>query len=102
MSIQNQLFDAVYYGADLEFKYNGNYYFINSGKTIQDTVNMHSITVFQSKESFYEGSNGSHCEKIYSACQKNANENAHNLFEAKIFAGKSLCEIINDISDINY
>lgn len=102
MSIQDQLFDAVYYGTDLEFKYNGNYYFINSGKTIQDTVNMHSITVFQSRESFYEGSNDSHCKIIYSACQKNANENTYDLFETKIFDGKSLYEIINDISNINY
>ena len=52
MSVQNQLFEAVYYGADLEFKYSGNYYFINSGKIIQDNSNAHSITVYKSKNLF--------------------------------------------------
>lgn len=102
MSIQNQLFDAVYYGTDLEFQYNGNYYFINSGKMVQGTTGVHSITVFRSKKSFYERNNNPQCEKIYSACQKDADENARSLFEEKIFDGKSLFEIINDISDISY
>ena len=102
MNIQNQLFDAVYYGCDLEFRYQGNYYFINSGVTMQDTMKVHAISVYRSKESFYEGDNNSLSEEIYSACQKNANENTRTLFEAKIFDGKALFEIIHEISDINY
>ncbi len=102
MSIQNELFDAVYYGCDLEFRYQGNYYFINSGVTIQDTVEVHGISVYRSKESFYEGDGHSPCEEIYSSCQKDANENTHTLFEVKIFDGNALSEIIPEISDISY
>lgn len=47
MNIINQLFETVYYGADLEFMYNGDYYFINSGKSIQDNSDMHSIIVYK-------------------------------------------------------
>lgn len=102
MSIFNQLFETVYYGTDLEFKYNGNYYFINSGKIIQDNVSMHSITVYKSKNSFYEGDNNENCIEIYSSCLKNPNENTNYLFEMKIFDGKSLCEIIDFITDISF
>lgn len=102
MSVQNLLFEAVYYGTDLEFKYNGNFYFINSGKTNKNNMNSHSITVFKSKESFYEGTNNSDCTEIYATCQKDANESTNTMFEAKIFDGKSLYEIIDDIKDINY
>lgn len=102
MSVQNQLFEAVYYGVDLEFKYCGNYYFINSGKIRKDNINAHSITVYKSKKSFYEGENNDSCMEIYSSCKKNANDNTNDLFEAKIFDGKSLFEIIDCISDISY
>lgn len=102
MSILNRLFEAVYYGADLEFTYNGNYYLINSGKIIQNNTEEHLINVFKSNESFYEGENCSACEEIYSACKKEANNNTNIFFETKLFDGKSLYEIINDIADINY
>ena len=57
MTIVNQLFEAVYYGTDLEFKYGDNYYFINSGRVNNGNKDQHSITVFKSKESFYVSSN---------------------------------------------
>lgn len=34
--------------------------------------------------------------------KKNANDNTNDLFEAKIFEGKSLYEIIDCINDISY
>lgn len=102
MSIQDELFEAVYYGCDLEFRYQGNYYFINSGVGMHDDVKMHSITVYRSKESFYEGEGHSPYEEIYFACQKDLNENTRTLFEAKIFDGKALFEITHEISDISY
>lgn len=102
MTVQNQLFEAVYYGTDLEFKFCENFYFINSGKIIQDNMSMHSITVYKSKKSFYEGENNDGCVMIYSSCQKNANDNTNTLFETKIFEGKSLYEIIDFISDVSY
>ena len=46
MTIVNQLFEAVYYGTDLEFKYGDNYYFINSGRVNNGNKDQHSITVF--------------------------------------------------------
>lgn len=52
MSIQNQLFDAVYYGTDLEFQYNGNYYFINSGKMVQGTTGCIQSLSFARKNLF--------------------------------------------------
>ncbi len=102
MSILNQLFDAVYYGADLEFKYNDNYYYINSGRIEMNNVDKHAVTVFKSKDSIYEGENEAECIEIYSAVEENANDNTNNLFDAIIFDGKSFYEIIDFITEINY
>lgn len=102
MSILNQLFEAVYYGADLEFKYNDNYYFINSGKIQSCNMDKHLIIAFESKNSMYEGDNESECLEIYSSIDDCATNNTNNLFEAKIFNGKTFYEIVNFITEINY
>lgn len=102
MNTLNQLFETVYYGADLEFKYNDNYYFINSGKIVIDNIDKHSVTVFKSKDSIYEGEGETECIEIYSSVEATATNNTNNLFEAKIFDGKSLYEIVDFITEINY
>ena len=102
MSIVNQLFEAIYYGTDLEFKYGAYYYFINSGRTKEGNIDKHSITVFKSKGSIYEGENDAECIEIYSAIEDNANDNTNNLFETKIFDGKTFYEIADLIIEINY
>ncbi len=102
MSMLNQLFEAVYYGVDLEFKYNDNYYFVNSGSVSCDNVSKHSIVVSRSKNSFYEGDNNDDCEEIYSSTQSDANENTNKLFEAKIFDGKPFYAIVDSITNISY
>lgn len=102
MTIENQLFEAVYYGTDLEFKYGADYYFINSGKVKDCNVNKHSIIVFKSKKSFYEGENSEESQEIYSSTKENYNDNVNDFFKAKIFDGKSLYEIVDFIKEINY
>lgn len=102
MSMLNQLFEVVYYGADLEFRYNDNYYFVNSGAVNCDNACKHSIVVSRSKNSFYEGDNNDDCEEIYFSTQSDANENTNKLFEAKIFDGKSFYEIVDFVTDISY
>ncbi len=102
MNIINQLYEAIYYGTDLEFKYNDNYYFVNSGKITENDIDKHSISVLKSKASFYEGE---HCDEyttIYSSTQENITENTNNLFEAIIFDGKSFYDIADSITEINY
>lgn len=102
MSIINQLFEAVYYGADLEFQYDGNYYFVNSGKITENNIDRHSISVLKSKASFYEGENFDECITIYSSTKENITENTNKLFEAKIFDGKSFYDIADSITEISY
>lgn len=102
MSILDQLFDAVYYGADLEFKYGVNYFFISSGTVNDNNVEKHSISVIMTQKSFYGSQSIGKCMEIYSSTEVNSNENTHNFFEAKIFKGNSLYEIIDFITDINY
>ena len=102
MTIVNQLFEAVYYGTDLEFKYGANYYFINSGRVNDGNTDKHSITVFKSKESFYEGENVEESIEIYSSTKENYNDNTNELFEAKIFDGKTFYEIVDSITEISY
>ena len=80
MTILNQLFEAIYYGTDLEFKYGVNYYFINSGRVNDGNTDKHSVTVFKSKESFYEGENEAECTEVYSTVEDNANDNTNNLY----------------------
>ncbi len=100
--IINQLFEAVYYGTDLEFKYNNFFYYINSGKSHNENGAKHLITVFKSKGSIYEGENAAECVEIYSSVDEKANVNTDSLFKSKIFDGKSLYEIVDSITDINY
>lgn len=102
MTIINQLFEAIYYGTDLEFKYGSNYYFINTGKISEGNIDKHSITVFKSKGSIYEDENDAECIEIYSAIEDNANDNTNNLFNAKIFEGKTFYEIVDYITEISY
>lgn len=97
-----KLFEAVYYGTDLEFKYGSNYFFISSGRLNDSNVDKHSITVFKSKESFYEGKNAEESIVIYSSTNENYNDNVNDLFEAKIFGGKTFCEIVDFITEISY
>lgn len=102
MTIINQLFEAVYYGSDLEFNYNDSYYFINSGKVNDNNIDKHSIVVYKSKKSIYKGEGNGDCVEIYSSLEENYNDDTNNFFNARIFGGKSLYEIVNFITEINY
>lgn len=99
MNLINKLYEAVYYGADLEFKYKNKYYFINSG-TKEDGV--HIITVMCSVESFYGDNIGVECDEIYNAENRSATENTNQLFNSKLFEEHNLYEIEADITEINY
>lgn len=102
MEIINQLFDAVCYGADLEFKYNGFYYFVNSGNAVHNNENVHMVSVSKSKCSFYEAGDQGELSDIYNSLNANAVTDTKTFFDSKIFEGKSLYEIVNDITEINY
>lgn len=102
MNIINQLYEAIYYGTDLEFKYNDNYYFVNSGKITENNIDKHSISVLKSKASFYEEENCDECITIYSSTQENVTDNTTNFFEAKIFDDKSFYDIVDSITEISY
>lgn len=78
MEIINQLFDAVYYGADLEFKYNGYYYFVNSGKTTKDGNSVHQINVSKSGYSFYNGTADGNSVEIFNICNIDSHKNTED------------------------
>ncbi len=102
MEIINQLFEAVYYGADLEFKYNGYYYFVNSGKTTKDGNGVHQINVSKSEYSFYNGTADGKSVEIFNICNIDSHKNTEDFFNAKIFEGKTLYEAIDNVTEINY
>ena len=102
MNMVNQLYDAVYYGSDLEFKYNDVYYFINSGMKSVNGADTHIINVSESTFSFYEGEPIGSSHEIYSSANINPTVNTNKFFNEKIFDGQSLYEIINDIKEVNY
>lgn len=102
MTMTNQLFQAIYYGTDLEFRYDGSYYFINSGRHRDGNIEKHKIIVYKSKGSFYEDENDDECVEIYSAIDVSADVNTDNLFETKLFDGKTFYEIADNITNINY
>ena len=91
------LYDAIFNGVDLEFKYNNKFYFINSG-SIDDK---HAITVYQSNESFYCGKSVK-LAIIYEKINSDANANVLELCNEKLFNGKTLYQIYETITDINY
>lgn len=98
----NQLYEAIYYGTDLEFMYNGNYYFVNSGKITENNIDKHSISVLKPKTSFYESENGEECVEIYSSTRESATENTSEFLETKIFDGKSFYDIADSLTEISY
>ncbi len=102
MEIIDSLFEAVYYGTDLEFKYNGFYYFINSGVEKNNGKEIHSIDVYKSDYSFYGGVVKGESHEIFNSKNEDLNINTKMLFEKKIFDGKTLYEIVKDITEINY
>ena len=92
------LYDAIFNGADLEFKYNDKFYFINSG----DIDGKYAITVYQSNESFYCGESVKSAKIIFEKINSDANANVLELFNEKLFNGKTLYQICESITDINY
>lgn len=92
------LYDAIFNGADLEFKYNDKFYFINSG----GVDDKYAITVYQSNESFYCGKSVKSAKIIFEKINSDANANVLELFDEKLFNGKTLYQICESITDINY
>ena len=104
MSLAKDLFEAVYYGTDMEFCYNGLYYSINSGSEARDGKVCHEITLHKSSYPYIYGIHGNDdfSEVIYEAKNPDKSENTQMFFDAPLFDGKSLWDIVDELGDIEY
>jgi len=86
-----ELYDGLYYGADIDVYYNLSYFHINAGAY----KNGYGITVYKYNKHPDEISD---CyTEIYDYNTSNATENVEKFLQAKIFDGKSLYEIQNEV-----
>ncbi len=94
----NELYDKLYYGADIELHFNNWYYMINCGWEINSTPKYHIIEVIKSDQPFYEQkAEPKTWEEVYSKRMEDGNESIESFLKALIFDNKSFYDIENEI-----
>jgi hypothetical protein len=96
-----EFYDHIYYGTDMEIKYNSKFYKINSGISIEDTKKLHSIDVNESDACEWERQKPTYITEIYSHSDIDYAKNIELFLNAKIFNGKCIYDISDEIEVIS-
>lgn len=94
----NEMYDKLYYGADIELHYKNWHYMITCGWKINSTPKHHIIEIIKSDQPFYE-QNGEPkiWEEVYAKSAEDGNENIESFLKAPIFENKSFYNVEKDI-----
>ena len=93
-----ELYDKIFYGCDIEFKYNKFVYLISSGINENGKYFiMLSKYEYSSEETIVKNKQDGISEQLYDELFDNQNDMTESFLSAKLFTGKSLNEIINNI-----
>jgi len=86
-----EFYDRLYCGADIDMRYGQSFFHINAGAEKGE----HGITVYKSDKHPDEISD--HLDEIYEVTLPSASASVERFLQAKIFDGKSISEIQNDV-----
>jgi hypothetical protein len=86
-----EFYDCLYYGADIDLLYNLSFFHISAGSIGEK----HGITVYKYDKNPDQISN--FCTEIYDAVTSKVSESVENFLQAKIFDGKSIYDIQNEL-----
>ncbi len=92
----NELYNALFYGADIDFKYGSMYYHINAGA---ENNGKHGITVFKFDK--HPDETPSFYDEIYNVSHSDTAECVEKFLNAKLFENCSIYDIEANI-DILY
>lgn len=84
----NEFYESLYYGADIDFSYNGLFYHINAGI---DSYNVYGIIVYEYTR--HPDEQQTHCCEIYNKSFQNRNDGIDEFLSNKLFNGKSFYDI---------
>jgi hypothetical protein len=96
-----EFYDHIYYGTDMEIKYNGKFYKINSGITVEGVKQLHSIDVNESDACEWECQTPTCITEIYSHSDIDYPKNIELFLNAKIFNDKCVYDISDEIEVIS-
>lgn len=98
----NELYEKIFYGADIEFTLKQWHYMIYCGWEDASDGKIHSIEVVKSDQSFYEQEAAPQIwEVIFESKMKDGNENIESFLKSKLFDGKCFSDVEPDVI-INY
>ena len=86
-----EFYDALYYGADIDFSFNASFFHINAGLDKEK----HGILLYEYDK--HPDEKATHCNEIYDKTMFSASDSVESFLQAPIFDGKSVYEIQNDI-----
>ncbi len=93
-----ELYNEIFYGCDIEFKYNDFVYLISSGiNENHKYFIMLSKYEYSSEETITKNKHDSISQQLYDELFDNQTDMTESFLSAKLFANKSLNEIINEI-----
>lgn len=98
----NELYEKIFYGADIEFTLNGWHYMMYCGWDDVSDNKIHSIEVVKSDQPFYEQVTAPRVwEVIFESKMKDGDKNIESFLQSKLFDGKRFLDVEADIL-VNY
>ena len=89
-----EFYDALYYGADIEFTLEKWHYMIYCGWENTSEGKFHCIEIVKSDQPFYEQAAAPHVwDTIFESKMKDGNENIQSFLKATLFENRSFCEV---------
>lgn len=90
----NELYDKLYYGADIDFRFNSSFFHITAGAE----KNGHGITVIEYNK--HPDEKSTYHNIIYDKMMLNANESVDCFLQSPLFFGKSFYDIQDNVEII--